>query len=976
MKTNKLVKSKMLLVLAAPAIILPSLIVVACANNNNFRNTKDVVEAINNYRDQDKIQLINSKYTYDQIQDLLNSNKGRAFIEQLNGINQIIDSQYFAAEIAESETKIVNQFRASQYDLGPKVNEAWVTFKIKIKSKSNSRDQGITKWMQVRFSDAPVEAPDLPAEPSYEPTIPEPSPQPPTQKPPTDGSNPSPDLPPTVQPPITPPSESLPKPPVSATEPDLKAAKQEAREIDKEQSKFSIKKPAGSLRANEPWTLEELFLINNDNLIDNYLSGLNKKEGYSYQAIQVSVDPIQTKTIGFRILVNKNNAKVYTERIIVRLNVEPLSDEELVQKEVERINNFVLKPITYETEEEKNNSFSTSSINGIIKRTHIQLGLRTDVFDYKGLDVRSIGNDQKSFKLEVGLNGKTRQTNAKTIQFLFDKDGTFKDQKWKNEKARLEKLQLGLQNPNLTYEELADINDKNLFSKLSNWSANSDFNYKIDNILKSTQDNSIQFQIWFRHKQYSHQEWSLNEKVLPNISFKIHFNLVKSYNADEWNENDDKYITHKADPFTDGRNYLARPGSGSNSIETSSQGPTAPSDGVVQDAKLKTGYIRNQTQLNQVKNTFSIGFGSHGFGFAFGTAWILDYKLEENGKGPTTFYFATNAHVAQNLKIAHDVLTPERYEGEDQPFQNTKVVELRTIKNPEIGKTYDHTGSRDQYLVAELPATQVRTVYIGNDYLTTSPSDFNTTNANWANNQEYIDFSVLEVRFNNADQAKEITQNYAEDSNRQFKYKQQSLLNENVTPEKKSYSVLGFPAIRRDSFWRPTILTTSNSINDTSDDLATLASSKYYNSFEGKTGMFDAALGLSFFGYNYREAYQVNNWYVSSGLIYPLDYGSLGEGSSGSMLMDKDGYTVGIHFAGDFKASTGFSTALYSEGFSYGGKFGKYNLQSYDLIDGNRAGNHPNQKHSYRTNLVKFYGDDYKTNLYPNGVAKELKKFK
>ena len=961
MKAKKIINSKMLLVLATPAIALPSLIVVACSNSSSsFNTSKDIIEAINNYRDQGKITLVNSVYTYEQIQELLNSNKGHAFIKQLNGINNIINSEYFLAEIADNETRVIKQdLTANQYDLAPKVTEAWVTFKIKIKSKSNSNDQGMTKWLQVRFSDAPVVAPDLPAEPS------DPNPKPPASNP---NPNPGPVLPPTTQPPLT--------PPPAASAPDLEKAKYEAREIDRKQAQLKIKKPAGSLRTNQAWSLEELFLINNENLLDNYLEGLDKKADFSYQAVQVSVDPIQTKTIGFRIMVTKGNAKVYTERLIVRLDLQPLSDEQLLEQEVKRINDFDLKPITYETEEEKNNTYSSTGETGIIKRTYIQLGLRTDIFDYKGFNVKSTGtNYEKTFQIEVGLNGKTKQTNVKRIKFLHDTGNTFKNQEWQKEKTRLQGMQFSLKNVNLTYEELADINDKNLLSKLSNWNANEKFNYKVDNILKSTQDNSIQFQIWFRHAQYSHQEWSLNEKILPNVSFKIHFNLVKSYNADNWKPEDDKYITHNAKPIDTGANYLASPGKGSNSIETSSQGPTAPSEGVDKDAKLKTGLIRNQTQLNQVKNTFSIGFGSHGFGYAFGTAWILDYKLEENGAEPTTFYLATNAHVAQNLKVAHDVLTPERYEGEDQPFQNTKVVELRTIRDPQINKIYDNTGSRDQYLVAELPATQVRTVYIGNDYLTTSPSDFNTTNANWANNEEYIDFSVLEVRFNDAKQAKEMTQNYAGTPERQFKYKQESLLNEKVSPKPKNYSVLGFPAVRRDSFWRPTILTTSNSINDKTNDLATLASSKYYNSFEDKTGMFDAALGLSFFGYNYREAYQVNNWYVSSGLIYPLDYGSLGEGSSGSMMMDKDGYTVGIHFAGDFKASTGFTTALYSEGFNYGGRFGKYNLQSYDLIDGNRNGNHPNQKHSYRTNLVKFYGDNYKTNLYPNGVANALKTF-
>ena len=44
-------------------------------------------------------------------------------------------------------------------------------------------------------------------------------------------------------------------------------------------------------------------------------------------------------------------------------------------------------------------------------------------------------------------------------------------------------------------------------------------------------------------------------------------------------------------------------------------------------------------------------------------------------------------------------------------------------------------------------------------------------------------------------------------------------------------------------------------------------------------------------------------------------------------------------------------------------------------IDGNRQNNHPNQKLSYRTNMLKIYGNNVKTNLYPNGFNGALKDF-
>ena len=497
--------------------------------------------------------------------------------------------------------------------------------------------------------------------------------------------------------------------------------------------------------------------------------------------------------------------------------------------------------------------------------------------------------------------------------------------------------------------------------------------------MKDERDQSISFQIWFVHRDLDYLEFRYDEKQQPFVNFKVKFNPVAITSADQWTTQDDDYIkksNHKVNPINDGSHYLASQGTGENDINVSQgQGPTSPSTGVEENAILQTGKIKTEVELKQLKNTFSIGFESYGGAFAFGSAWIIDYQLKDDGSDPDTFYLATNAHVAQNLKVANDIMTPERYEAEVDPFHNTKNVTLATIKDPKIGQSYDHTGNNDQYLKATLHANQVRTVFIGNDYLTTSPSDFNKTNGSWANNEEYLDFAVLEIKFDSAKQASQMTQDYAKDSSRHFKYKQQSLLAQEQPVIKNNYSVLGFPATRKDSYWRPTILTTSRSINDSTNNLATLASSPYYNSFVDKTGVFDAAIGLSFFGYNYREAYQVNNWYVSSGLIYPLDYGSLGEGSSGSMMVDKDGWTMGIHFAGDFKASTGFTTALYSEGFDYQGAFGKYNLQGYDAIDGNRAGNHPNQKHSYRTNMLKIYGNNVKTNLYPNGFSGALKMF-
>ena len=930
-----------LLAVLAPLGLLPLVTVVACTNRSDnlssLTRAQDVVAKLNEHKD--ALELVNSSYTYNKIVQLATQNNGRGLIEEINGLNQLSTNNYLDTVVAPD----------------PLINEAWIVFKLRIQSRSDASDRATTEWLSAKYNKNSVVAkPQPPAEA-------EPTPPPVAPAPPIGPTPPAPPLPPSPTPPLP---------------GDLGAAKTEAARINS--LPLRLKKPAGSIRAQvDEWQYDELMAISAESLLDDYLDNFHKQTGFTYQVVQLSADPVQTKALGFRILVTKGNAKVYTERLIINVSMAPLSDQQLVAAEVARINQIVLKDLYFPNQDEMDDSFGKANL---FKRLAFQMRFLQSVFDY---DIQvltsSVSTYTKTLQVRVSLRGTSQ--NSKTLQVGWkNANKDFKDSTWLQEQARLQGLQLSLKQPNLTDLELNDLSSFNLFEKLNGWTPNPRFVYKIDNLMKNPHQKTISFQIWWQHAALTHQEFRFQDS--PYLSFTVGYNPIKSVSADNWTPAADSYIKETATPFNDGRNYFSSQGSGADDINVSrGQGPTQPSSGVPDSAVLKTGTIYSDLEVKQLKNTFSIGFESFAGSYAFGTGWILDYQLPEQGEHyPTTFYIATNSHVAQNLKVANDVLTPERYEGEDIPFYNTSYVDLRTVKDPQIGKQYGDTSSSDDYLRVMVPAAQVRTVYIGNDYLSTSPSDFSKSNGNWATNEEYIDFSVLEIRFSSEEEAKQITQNYANEPDRHFKYKQESLLKATVDPLPKGYSVLGFPVVRQSSFWRPTALTSARPANfqlpsgqDKTTDLQDLSSSPFYNTFTNKTGMFDAALGLGFFGYNYRESYQVNNWYVSSGLIYPLDYGSLGEGSSGSMMMDRDGYTTGIHFAADPKASTGFATALYSEGFNYNGAFKRYNLQGYDVIDGNRNGKFPNQKTSYRTNMLKFYGENVKTNLYPHGFNGALK---
>lgn len=445
-----------------------------------------------------------------------------------------------------------------------------------------------------------------------------------------------------------------------------------------------------------------------------------------------------------------------------------------------------------------------------------------------------------------------------------------------------------------------------------------------------------------------------------------------------WNSNwTPVTYANKANPINDGggAHMFAKYDSRSNSL-IPSVGPkgVTPSPGVPKNSGFSRNYLYNETQVKQAKRTVGIGFiRSKGMGINSGTGWILDYKLTQDSSSyPLTWYFATNAHVIQNLRVKNDIVTPERYENIENSTYNTEQIKFTSLKDYPMDTNLDFYHEYS-YLTPKLDSngvSNVRTVMIGNDFLKTSPSYFSKYEK-YQKFEEYADFAVMEVTFDDEQQARKVTNNYADDKTNQFKYKKQSLLAHPEDIKPNNYSIVGFPAIdpiKNYAWSNIAVNRPDNPTEEQKKELSSLASTGFYNTYKDKVGVFDATIGLSFFTTTYSvqpTTFKEEN-YLPWGLLYPTDYSALTQGSSGSMMMDKDGYTWGIHFLIDPDASVSFSQALYSEGFNYGGAFGKYNLEGYDLIDGGFI----NQKKSYRDGLIQLYGKDssFKTNLYPNGI--------
>lgn len=440
-------------------------------------------------------------------------------------------------------------------------------------------------------------------------------------------------------------------------------------------------------------------------------------------------------------------------------------------------------------------------------------------------------------------------------------------------------------------------------------------------------------------------------------------------------------------PYTNGEYSFATPGTkGDNSIILSvGQNNTQPSPGVPPSANLLKGILKNENDINQAKKTYSLVFEDNSGGTHLGTGWILDYKLpDENETYPKTWYIATNTHVIQNLKVKNDTISPERYYPREKDKNlNTKLLKMINLDQYKINEDLKDNLFLDNgyYKYADIypesnnGQVNLKTVFIGNDFLKTTPSSY-SKGLKWKDTEEYIDFSVMEVTFQSEQEAKKMTNDYYNNKEIHFKYKKESLVKNQSNIDNNTFNVLGYPALSKDPLNKASTLHVNKPLVDQSNAFSNggrLATSPYYQTFKGIKSAFDAALGLSFFTFAYRHydpnaEYPVGeSFYNSWGLMYSVDYGNLGPGSSGSMLIDKNGFTWGIHFAIDDTSSIGLSQALYCEGFNYNGAFGDYNLEGYDIIEGG----FPNQKKSYRDGLISLYGKTskpYKTNLFPNGV--------
>ena len=441
--------------------------------------------------------------------------------------------------------------------------------------------------------------------------------------------------------------------------------------------------------------------------------------------------------------------------------------------------------------------------------------------------------------------------------------------------------------------------------------------------------------------------------------------------------------------YQDNKVTLKQNGSAANNVPT----PGKPSE---KNVYAKEGWMPTEKHAQLAKQVFSVGF-VNGVEQT-GTAWILDYKLTEDNSYPLTWYFGTNAHVIDDLRVDNEPIYKEKFATWDPVnkkyrAENTRRMFIHEIYNPQAATEYcdsnrggwdfemielsdpklenENWEKQEGYFLKNPP---VKTIFQGFDFLTTSPSQFSALNP-WRDKEEYADFGVFEITFENEAQAKNATNDYANwKEEDKFKYRQTDLVSHPEDTPTQIFEV-GYPT---DGIVRNLATNTNALLYNEGEKIQvnSLTKSPNYSTWVGLDGRFDAHIAMSDFGYSYEwmdnnqtniDLVKTKTPYVGYGLIYGIEGSNMRGGSSGALSVDQDGYAIGVHYASDNNSAMGGTQAFVSEGYNYNGYYGNYNMPAYDLIRG--GGKY--QKASYYDNLVKIYGKDpnFKTRLFPNGLT-------
>lgn len=349
-----------------------------------------------------------------------------------------------------------------------------------------------------------------------------------------------------------------------------------------------------------------------------------------------------------------------------------------------------------------------------------------------------------------------------------------------------------------------------------------------------------------------------------------------------------------------------------------------------------------------------------------GTGWILDFiHPKDNEQYPTTFFIATNIHVAAKFYyLDHEVYdtatVPKEQMITKREYNDGLYVGFNDYLESDPSKrTYDKTNLKrnlEEYKIKDFALLYTATNFLDKSYQSVYRK-YATYNPSSAKLPDHVkDFAILKITFATQGEARYITRNFYEKyKDKPHKFAKQSLLTYSIDEllNRKDFYIFGYQGQKQlnDVFAQVPTINKQVSDNDFSFGAKLETNHVNNNLFLNKYDQMIPGVNngtVTNQSLNFKEVTGYDRYYQYFNLMYSIADSSLKPGSSGSVVLNANKEIVGIHFAIVNETDTGLTEPLIFEGLRINDQ---QILPAYDLINGGM----PYQLTSYKQALRKHF---------------------
>ncbi len=254
---------------------------------------------------------------------------------------------------------------------------------------------------------------------------------------------------------------------------------------------------------NNTMSQEEINQINKDNILQN-VNNWTETINFAYEVINFSN---VNNSFRFNIKIYKNNLTRTSKEFILSYTIKQdtvETEEELLNKEINRINNLSLSLLKSEFSQEELDAIDKNNFKNLLYNWS-EIESNSNKYQYEITNFNK-SNDSFSFKIKITL---LNDLNIYKESRLFNLNYSIVNDNLENEKNKINNLNLTLIQDIFTQEEIKNLqNDPNLLKNyIQDWFSNEDANnYNYDFKIQSILNNQIDFWI------------EISEKNNPNLS--------------------------------------------------------------------------------------------------------------------------------------------------------------------------------------------------------------------------------------------------------------------------------------------------------------------------------------------------------------------------------------------------------------------------------------------------------------------------